>query len=152
MQISNQQFIMKYQEFSTNLYIHYNTASFLNWVWERQKWSVEQFGKKIVIDFLLANSCSHKDFRLKFNIVGNLRISTKLAIRECSLYNFGTSVSLPLLPLYLSLFQSPSFSHPPTPPSISLSHTLLISLSPFPPFSSFHLTLFNLWGGYEREW
>ena len=39
-------------------------------------------------------------------------------------YNFGTSVSLPLLSL--SLFQSPSFSHPQTPQSITLSHTLLI--------------------------
>ena len=35
-------------------------------------------------------------------------------------YNFGTSVSLPLLSL--SLFQSPSFSHPQTPQSITLSH------------------------------
>ena len=29
-------------------------------------------------------------------------------------------------PPSLSLFQSPSFSHPPTPKSITLSHTLLI--------------------------
>ena len=39
-------------------------------------------------------------------------------------YNFGTSVSLPLLSLFL--FQSPSISHPLTAPSITLSHTLLI--------------------------
>ena len=43
-------------------------------------------------------------------------------------YNFGTSGSLPLLCLYLSLFlfQSPSISHPLTAPHITLSHTLLI--------------------------
>ena len=32
----------------------------------------------------------------------------------------------PSLSLYLSLFHSPSFSHTPTPQSITLSHTLLI--------------------------
>ena len=69
-------------------------------------------------------------------------------------YHFGTSVSLPLLSLSLSLslFQSPSFSHPPTPQSITLSHTLLIGW-----------IVLNgkkekggkkereRWGGYERE-
>ena len=56
------------------------------------------------------------------------------------------------LSLSLSLFQSPSFSHPPTPQSITLSHTLLIGW-----------IVLNgkkekggkkereRWGGYERE-
>ena len=63
----------------------------------------------------------------------------------------SSSLSLPLLSL--SLFQSPSFSHPLTPPSLSLSHTFLSSLShsafsvslslsfsrsSFPLFLSFH--------------
>ena len=49
-------------------------------------------------------------------------------------YNFGTYVSLPLLSLYISLFlfQSPCFSHPQTPPFISLisSSSLSLLLSP----------------------
>ena len=63
--------------------------------------------------------------------------------------------SLFSLSISLSLFQSPSFSHPLTPPYIYLSYPPHLSLShspfslsfslfaSFPPFLSFHLRLFN---------
>ena len=68
-------------------------------------------------------------------------------------YNFGTSVSLPLLSLYLSLSLSVSLLLSPknSPIYLSLSHTLLISLSFFPPFSFFPFkTIQPMWRVWER--
>ena len=84
------------------------------------------FSKSTLLQF------DHCQFLTLFRTAGGLH---RVFIFIVGIQFWHICFTTPSLFLSLSLVQSPSFSHPLTPPSISLSHTLLISLSPsFHPF------------------